>query len=60
MLETDRTRPSGGIPKAEKINPSYVSRVLSLTLLASATVEALLEGHASAGPTLVERGWVSE
>ncbi len=29
---------------AEKINASYVSRVLRLTLLASAIVEAILEG----------------
>ena len=43
-----------GIARAEKINPSYVSRVLRLTLLAPATVEAILEGRASAGPTLAE------
>jgi hypothetical protein len=42
------------IAKAEKINPSYVSRVVRLTLLAPATVEAILEGRASAGPTLAE------
>jgi|GEM_PF-2122017 len=39
-------------PRAEKINQSYVSRVLRLTLLAPATVEAILDGRASAAPTL--------
>ena len=42
------------IAKAEKINPSYVSRVLRLTLLAPATVEAILDGRADDAPTLAE------
>jgi hypothetical protein len=42
------------IAKAERINPSYVSRVLRLTLLAPATVEAILDGRASNAPTLAE------
>jgi len=54
MLETGRYATVREIARAEKINPSYVSRVLRLTLLAPATVEAILDGRASAGPTLAE------
>lgn len=54
MLETGRYATIKEIAKAERINPSYVSRVLRLTLLAPATVEAILEGGASTGPTLAE------
>ncbi len=54
MLETGRYATIREIAKAERINPSYVSRVLRLTLLAPATVEAILDGRASAGPTLAE------
>ncbi|MFO1158483.1 MAG: hypothetical protein U1E60_06565 [Reyranellaceae bacterium] len=52
MLETGRYATIKEIAEAEKINPSYVSRVLRLTLLAPATVEAVLDGRANAGPTL--------
>ena len=38
MLETGRYATIREIAKAERINPSYVSRVLRLTLLAPATV----------------------
>ena len=54
MLETGRYATIREIAKAERINPSYVSRVLRLTLLAPATVEAILDGRARAGPTLAE------
>ncbi len=54
MLETGRYTTISEIAKAEKTNPSYVSRVLRLTLLAPATVEAILDGRTSAGPTLAE------
>jgi hypothetical protein len=54
MLETGRFATINEIARAEKINSSYVSRVLRLTLLAPATVEAILDGHADAAPTLVE------
>jgi hypothetical protein len=54
MLETGRYATIREIAKAERINPSYVSRVLRLTLLAPATVEAILEGRAKAAPTLAE------
>ena len=54
MLETGRYTTISEIAKAEKINPSYVSPVLRLTLLAPATVEAILDGRTSAGSTLAE------
>ena len=41
MLETGLYAPIREIAKAEKINSSYVPRVLRLTLLAPATVEAM-------------------
>ncbi len=40
------------IAGAEKINPSYVSRVLRLTLLAPDLVEAILDGRQPADMTL--------
>ena len=40
------------IATAEKINPSYVSRVLRLTLLAPSIVEAILDGRQPAEMTL--------
>jgi hypothetical protein len=52
MLETGRYATISEIAKAERINSSYVSRVLRLTLLAPATFEAILAGRASAAPTL--------
>jgi len=54
MLETGRYATIKEIAKAERINPSYVSRVLRLTLLAPATVEAILDGRADQAPTLAE------
>lgn len=54
MLETGQYATVREIAKAERINPSYVSRVLRLTLLAPATVEAILEGRADHAPTLAE------
>jgi hypothetical protein len=54
MLETGKYATIREIARAEKINPSYVSRVLRLTLLAPAMVEAILDGRAAAGPTLAE------
>src|SRR5215471_10600502 len=54
MLGTGRYATIKEIAKAERINPSYVSRVLRLTLLAPATVEAILDGRASATPMLAE------
>ena len=40
------------IAAAEKINPSYVSRILRLTLLAPSIVEAILDGRQPAEMTL--------
>lgn len=54
MLETGQYATIKEIAKAEKINPSYVSRVLRLTLLAPTTVEAILHGRADAAPTLAD------
>ena len=42
------------IAKAENINPSYISRVLRLTLLAPEIVEAILTGTQPAGLTRAE------
>jgi hypothetical protein len=54
MLETGQYATIKEIAKAEKINSSYVSRVLRLTLLAPAMVESILDGRAAAAPTLAE------
>jgi hypothetical protein len=54
MLETGQFATVKEIARAERINPSYVSRVLRLTLLAPAMVEAILDGRASTAPTLAE------
>jgi hypothetical protein len=45
MLKTGKYATIKEIARAEKINPSYVSRVLRLTLLAPDLVEALLHGR---------------
>jgi hypothetical protein len=45
MLETGRYATIKEIAKAEKINPSYVSRVLRLTLLAPVLVEKIVSGR---------------
>jgi hypothetical protein len=50
MLETSRYATIKEIATAENINPSYVSRVLRLTLLAPATVEAIFDGRTEAAP----------
>ena len=45
LLETGRYGSAAELAAAEKINPSYVSRVLRLTLLAPDLVEAIVEGR---------------
>src|SRR5262245_53817127 len=45
MLETGRYPTIKEIAKVEKINPPYVSRILRLTLLAPAIVEAAVHGR---------------
>jgi len=52
LLETGVYGTIEEIAKAEKINPSYVSRVLRLTLLAPAIVESILDGRQPAEMTL--------
>ena len=45
MLESGEVTTIKDIARAEKINPSYISRVLRLTLLAPDIIEAILDGH---------------
>lgn len=52
MLESGQYSTINELAVAEKINPSYVSRVLRLTLLASDIVEAILDGRQPEGMTL--------
>jgi len=52
MLEAGRYGTIDELAAAEKINSSYVSRLLRLTLLAPAIVEAILEGRQPEGMTL--------
>jgi hypothetical protein len=43
------------LARAEKVNPSYLSRVLRLTLLAPDIVQAILDGRQGKGVTLPAR-----
>ena len=52
MLEAGRFATINELAAAEKINSSYVSRVLRLTLLAPDIVEAILDGRQAEGITL--------
>jgi hypothetical protein len=52
MLETGRFGTIDELAAAEKINSSYVSRLLRLTLLAPDIVEAILDGRQPDGMTL--------
>lgn len=52
MLESGTHATLLDLARAEKINPSYVSRVLRLTLLAPEIVEAILEGQQEREMTL--------
>jgi hypothetical protein len=52
MLETGRFGTLAELAAAEKINASYVSRVLRLTLLPPDIVEAILEGTQPEGMTV--------
>jgi hypothetical protein len=45
MLERGDYASLNKLSKAEKINPSYLSRALRLTLLAPGIVEAILDGR---------------
>ncbi len=52
MMETGRYGTIDELPAAEKINSSYVSRLLRLTLLAPDIVEAILDGRQAEGMNL--------
>jgi hypothetical protein len=54
MLEEGRYRSAQEIAEAEKINRSFVSRLLRLTLLAPDIQEAILEGRQAKGLQLEE------
>ena len=45
MLESGQVRSMNELAEAEKINPSYLSRIYRLTLLAPDIVEAILDGR---------------
>ncbi len=45
MLESGQVRSLNELAEAEKINPSYLSRIYRLTLLAPDIVEAILDGR---------------
>ncbi len=49
MLESGEFQTVGDLAKAEKINPSYLARILRLTLLAPDIVEAILNGRQGNG-----------
>jgi len=52
MMETGRYGTLNELAAAEKINSSYLSRLLRLTLLAPEIVEAILDGRQPEGMTL--------
>lgn len=54
LLENGTYATIGEIARAEKINTSYVSRVLRLTLLAPDIVEAILDGRQPAEMKLAD------
>ena len=54
LLETGVHTTIDDLATAEKINPSYVSRVLRLTLLAPDIVEVILDGRQPAEMTVKE------
>jgi hypothetical protein len=54
LLETGDFATITDIAEAENINPSYVSRVLRMTLLAPEIVEAILTGKQPEGLTMAK------
>lgn len=50
MLEEGRYASMRDMAAAEKISPTYISRLLRLTLLAPEIVEAVLDGHHTVVP----------
>ena len=64
MMETGRYSTIDELAAAEKINSSYVSRLLRLTLLAPDIVEAILDGRQPDGvapikPDTWPSGWTA-
>ncbi len=53
MLESGRIATINDLAAAEKINPSYVSRLLRLTLLSPSIVEAIMDGREQEGLNLL-------
>ena len=49
LLESGRYSSAAELAASEKINPSYISRVLRLTLLAPDIIEAIIEGQHADG-----------
>lgn len=49
LLDSSRFQTVQDLAEAEKINPSYIARVLRLTLLAPDIVEAILDGQQPPG-----------
>jgi hypothetical protein len=49
QLDSGRFQTVQDLAEAEKINPSYIARVLRLTLLAPCIVEVILDGRQPAG-----------
>jgi hypothetical protein len=54
MLESGEYASSADLAKAEKVNDSYLSRILRLTLLAPAITEAILSGRQAPGFELAD------
>jgi hypothetical protein len=54
MLESGEYVSSAELAKAEKINDSYLSRILRLTLLSPAITEAILSGRQTPGLELAD------
>jgi hypothetical protein len=54
MIETGEYATVREIAEAEGVNPSYVSRVLRLTLLGPEVVNGLLEGRVADGALAIE------
>jgi hypothetical protein len=52
LLESGKFNTVQDLADAEKINPSYLSRILRLTLLAPDIVEMILDGHQPAAMQL--------
>jgi hypothetical protein len=54
MLECGKHVSSAELAKAEKVNDSYLSRILRLTLLSPAITEAILSGRQPSGLELAD------